>query len=130
MPNGRHHLVFVYGTLKRGGSNHGRLAGQTFLGVARVGHGATLYSLGEYPGLVYSPEDRVGVTGELWTVDDAALADLDELEGVAEGLYVRETARLVEWPEPLTAAEAGRAQLYRYLRPVDPSAHIGSFWKV
>ena len=130
MPAGRPHLVFVYGTLKRGGSNHGRLAGQSYLGPARTAPGVTLYSLGEYPGLVAAPQDRDGVTGELWAVDDRALAGLDELEGLAEGLYAREPARLVEWPEPLTAAEAGRAELYRYLRPVDAAARLGSCWKV
>ncbi|MEO0054713.1 MAG: hypothetical protein RLZZ50_660 [Verrucomicrobiota bacterium] len=130
MPVGRPHLVFVYGTLKRGGSNHARMAGQIFLGAARTAPGVTLYSLGEYPGLVFSPEDRQGVEGELWTVDATTLASLDELEGVAEGLYARETALLVEWPGALTAAEAACVELYRYLRPVEAKAHIGSVWKI
>ncbi|TAG31979.1 MAG: hypothetical protein EAZ36_02825, partial [Verrucomicrobia bacterium] len=29
------HLVFVYGTLKRGGSNHAFMVGQRFIGLAR-----------------------------------------------------------------------------------------------
>ena len=45
-------LVFVYGTRKRGGSNHHYLAGQTLIGTARTVAGFTLYSLGDYPGLV------------------------------------------------------------------------------
>ena len=133
------HLVFVYGTLKRGGSNHGRLTGQTYVGNARTDRGVTLYSLGVqdgrggaggYPGLVYSSTDKDGVTGELWYIDNTTLTSLDELEGVAEGLYIRENAVLVEWPELLTAAEAANAQLYRYLRPVDSASHLGSYWKV
>ena len=41
--------VFVYGTLKRGGSNHSFLAGQRYLGPARTPPGFTLHSLGDYP---------------------------------------------------------------------------------
>ena len=122
------HLVFVYGTLKRGGSNHHFLAGQRFLGRARTAPGFTLYSLGEYPGLVERADDRDGVAGELWEVDSSALRRLDQLEGVAEGLYARIPARLAEWPENLSPAEAGSAELYVYLRPVDASAWIGSTW--
>ena len=61
--------VFVYGTLKRGGSNHLILARQRFLGSARTGPGFTLHSLGDYPGMVRSSGDTEGVSGELWVVD-------------------------------------------------------------
>jgi gamma-glutamylaminecyclotransferase len=83
-------LVFVYGTLKRGGSNHGHLANQSFRGEARTTPGFRLVDLGAYPGLISYPEDDHGVTGEVWWVDNAALARLDELEGINEGLYRRE----------------------------------------
>jgi gamma-glutamylaminecyclotransferase len=124
------HLLFVYGTLKRGGSNGRWMDGQRFLGPARTAPGVTLYSLGEYPGLVAEPSDRDGVVGELWVVDAAALARLDEFEGVGEGLYAREPARLVEYPADLAPAEAARAELYRYLRKAPDSARLGSFWPV
>lgn len=124
------HLLFVYGTLKRGGSNHGWMEGQTFLGEAITAPGVTLYSLGDYPGLVVEPADRDGVSGELWAVDDAALARLDEFEGVGEGLYARERARLADYPRGMTRSEAARAELYRYLRKVDRRARIGSTWRV
>ena len=122
-------LLFVYGTLKRGGSNHGWLEGQLFLGPARTAPGVTLYSLGEYPGLVADISDRDGVVGELWSVDAACLARLDAFEGVPEGLYVREGAHLAEFPPGVSAADAGRAELYRYLRKVDPRARLGSRWQ-
>ena len=86
--------VFVYGTLKRDGRNHRFLAGQQFLGAACTPPGFTLFSLGKYPGMMRAPDDTAGVTGELWAVDDACLKQLDELEGVAEGLYERVTVRL------------------------------------
>jgi gamma-glutamylcyclotransferase (GGCT)/AIG2-like uncharacterized protein YtfP len=113
--------VFVYGTLKRGGSNHPFLAGQRFLGRGRTPPGFTLYALGGYPGMVRADDDRAGVEGEVWEVDDACLARLDELEGLAEGLYERVGLDLVP-------SEAGRAQAYLYLRSVDGRRRLGSRW--
>ena len=127
----RPHLVFVYGTLKRGGSNHGLLAGQDFVGPARLAPGFVLYSLGDYPGLVAEAGAADRVTGELWAVDDAALARLDELEGVEEGLYARVPAVLEEWPEPLSAgARFADARMYVYLRDVSGRPRLGETWPV
>ena len=88
-------LVFVYGTLKRGCQNHGRLAGQTFVDVARSESGYRLYDLGHYPGLVADATSPLGVIGEIWEVDEHAVADLDAFEGVNEGLYCRRPIRLL-----------------------------------
>ena len=87
-------LLFVYGTLKRGCSNHAQLADQRFVGEARTAPGFQLYDLGGYPAIVPDPEDRAGVTGEIWSVDDDALHRLDLFEGVHEGLYRRERIAL------------------------------------
>jgi gamma-glutamylcyclotransferase (GGCT)/AIG2-like uncharacterized protein YtfP len=54
-------LVFIYGTLKRGGGNHHLLAGQEFRGPARTAPGFTLYELTGYPGMVPEGGDRAGV---------------------------------------------------------------------
>jgi len=117
--------VFVYGTLKRGGRYHAHLAGQLFLGQARTAAGFTLYSLGEYPGLVADEADQAGVTGELWAVDAACLERLDILEGVSVGLYSRDFARLAPPHEILAPA----AQLYRYLGTTEGRIHLGSTWR-
>ena len=45
-------LIFVYGTLKRGGHNHHFIYRQTFAGPAHTTPGFTLFDLGGYPGLV------------------------------------------------------------------------------
>lgn len=123
-------LVFVYGTLKRGGVNHAQLADQLHVGPARTAPGYTLYSLGEYPGLVADPADRSGVAGELWAVDAPALARLDAFEGLDEGLYARVPAPLSAWPESLPATEALRAWMYLYLRSVEGRPWIGGDWPV
>jgi gamma-glutamylcyclotransferase (GGCT)/AIG2-like uncharacterized protein YtfP len=116
-------LIFVYGTLKRGGRNHHYLAGQQFLGEARTGPGFTLYSLGDYPGMVRAPADPAGVTGEVWAVDAAGRQKLDELEGLDEGLYERA-------PVVLLPPFAGQpVETYLYLRDLSGRPAIGSVWR-
>jgi len=116
--------VFVYGTLKRGGSNHRFLLGQNFIGPARTAPGYTLYSLGDYPGMVRHPGDITGVTGELWSVDANCLAELDRLEGLDEGLYERAEVQIA--PNLFAAT----AQSYLYLRPRQGFAPLGDTWPV
>jgi gamma-glutamylaminecyclotransferase len=116
-------LLFVYGTLKRGCSNHGLLAGQRFIGVARTAPGYRLYDLGSYPGLVADAADARGVIGEVWSVDPPALLRLDELEGVDEGLYRRE-------PIALAGSFAGeQVAAYFYARPLGSHRAIGPEWR-
>jgi gamma-glutamylcyclotransferase (GGCT)/AIG2-like uncharacterized protein YtfP len=115
--------VFVYGTLKRGGRNHHFLAGQQFLGEARTQPGYTLYSLGGYPGMVRSAEAGHDVAGEVWHVEAACLAGLDELEGVGEGLYERVAIAL-------SAPFEGQAvETYLYLRSLEGRPALGSIWR-
>ena len=83
--------VFVYGSLKRGFSNHGQLAGARFLGAARTGSGYVLYQIGRYPALVRA---RAGVvSGELFEVNADLLRRLDVFENCPE-LYRRELVEL------------------------------------
>ena len=93
-------LIFVYGTLKRGERNHHFMTGQTFVAEARTLPGFRLYDLGDYPGMVADATATQGIEGEIWAVDAAGLSNLDELEGLAEGLYRRE---LVALPPPFSA---------------------------
>lgn len=115
--------VFVYGTLKRGGSNHRFLAGQHYLGEARTAPGYTLYSLGDYPGMVRSADPAHTVTGEIWSVDAACLTQLDALEGVDEGLYTRE---LIPLATPPFATEP--VATYLYARNLAGRPHLGATW--
>jgi gamma-glutamylaminecyclotransferase len=115
-------LLFVYGTLKRGCSNHQHLADQTFLGLARTVPGYRLYDLGGYPAIVAQADAPDGVVGEVWSVNDEALERLDRFEGVHEGLYRRETL-------PLLPPFSDRAiQAYVSALPVVGRPDVGSEW--
>ena len=116
-------LVFVYGTLKRGYRNHRWLAGQKFIGEARTEPGYTLHALGEYPGMIRSTADAAGVTGELWQITPAVLAELDKLEGLDEGLYQRVAITLA----PPFAHES--VETYLYLRSLSGHPAIGPVWR-
>jgi gamma-glutamylaminecyclotransferase len=116
-------LIFVYGTLKRGCSNHHYLAGQTLLGEARTAPGFALFDLGGYPGMVALPGESGSVSGEVWEVDTDCLERLDALEGTAEGLYRREAAALLE---PF----AGRGvEAYFFLQSVEGRGRLGATWR-
>jgi len=117
-------FVFVYGTLKRGGSNQHYLAGQKFIGVARTPPGFRLFDLGEYPGMIAKTDDRDGVSGEVWSVEADCLEHLDLLEGIAEGLYRRE-------PVPLLPPFADhKVETYLYARSVAGLRDLGGEYAV
>jgi gamma-glutamylcyclotransferase (GGCT)/AIG2-like uncharacterized protein YtfP len=73
------HLVFVYGSLRRGsaGAMSIRFPRSTFIAEAKVS--GSLYDLGAYPGLLLN-ESNSPVTGEVYEVDDELLNELDEFE--------------------------------------------------
>ena len=78
--NGRmEQLVFVYGTLKKGFSNHRLLASSELLGRARTVEAYAMYSTG-VP-IVIKDESVSPITGELYRVGEATLVYLDSLEG-------------------------------------------------
>jgi len=72
------HLVFVYGTLRRGGWNHYMLARQSYLGRHLTEPRYTMFRLGHFPAVVARGETPI--EGELYRVDGDGLALLDELE--------------------------------------------------
>lgn len=114
--------LFVYGTLKRGCSNHAQMAGAQFLGLARTPPGYRLYDLGGYPAIVARPGDANAVVGEVWSVDPEVLARLDRFEGVHEGLYRRENITL----GPPFADRA--VDVYVSVLPVCDRPDLGSEW--
>lgn len=87
--------LFVYGTLKRGCSNHRMMAGAEFVGPARTVAGFRLFNLGGFPAIAAVAGDKDGVVGEVWSLDASVLARLDAFEGVHEGLYRRASIALL-----------------------------------
>ncbi|PKA47700.1 Putative gamma-glutamylcyclotransferase [Apostasia shenzhenica] len=89
-------VVFTYGTLKQGFSNHVLMqemirAGEaSFLGPGRTADRLPLVC-GPYrvPFLINLPGAGDRVRGELYAVSRRALARMDELEGTSRGHYVR-----------------------------------------
>jgi gamma-glutamylcyclotransferase (GGCT)/AIG2-like uncharacterized protein YtfP len=73
------HLVFVYGTLRRGSARAMsiRFPDSKFIADATVS--GSLYDLGAYPGLLLSESNSL-VIGEVYEVDDELLKRLDDFE--------------------------------------------------
>src|SRR6266404_430281 len=76
------HLVFVYGTLRRGSARAMsiRFPGSKFIAEAKVSGG--LYDLGAYPGLLLSEPNSL-VIGEVYEVSDELLNELDDFEAAS-----------------------------------------------
>lgn len=116
-------LLFVYGTLKRGCVNHAFLAAQTFVAPARLRAGYRMFDVGGFPGIVPDAGAQHEISGELWSVTAAGLAELDRFEGVWEDLYRRELV-------PLAApAEHPTAHCYLYARSVAGRRELGAEWR-
>jgi gamma-glutamylcyclotransferase (GGCT)/AIG2-like uncharacterized protein YtfP len=114
--------IFVYGTLKRGLSNHRCLAGQRFLGEARTTPEYRLVNCGGYPGMFAVEGEGVSVRGEVWEVDDECRARLDVLEDVAHGMYALVPVTL------MAPFNTGEVMTYVYRWPVEGKKDAGEEW--
>lgn len=114
--------IFVYGTLKRGLSNHSHLAGQRFVSEARTRPVYRLFDLGGYPGMVWAAEDGLPVEGEIWEIDDICLQALDRLEDIESGEYERTSITLAP------PFDHEKIEGYLYLRTVTGQFDVGSVW--
>jgi len=88
------HLVFVYGTLRNGHSNHQLLKDAHCYGVGSTEASYTMYLISGYP-YVTSTETRYPIVGELYAVDDETLNTLDRVEGHPRYYERRETTVIV-----------------------------------
>ena len=94
--------LFIYGTLREGGPNHAWLLRTHPEGLTGAWVAGRLFHLpAGYPALVPGAEPETPPPGPGWVRGDfvgyddeadlaSALADLDPLEGVEEGLFTRE----------------------------------------
>lgn len=73
--------VAVYGSLRKGFGNHGRLRGAEFVGTTQTEQSYSMYSLGGFP-MVQLEGVKVGpVTVEIYDCNDEVMRGLDMLEG-------------------------------------------------
>lgn len=116
-------LVFVYGTLRRGGSNAFRMEGAGFRGAARVE--GELHAITWYPGLTLKP-GAGWVIGELYAVGPEQMAALDEFEGLSAGEVEGSEYRRVRVPVFLEDGAEEEAWAYEWIGPVDPLRVVSS----
>lgn len=104
------HYVAVYGTLKRGCSNHRLLGRARFLGTDHL-RSIVLFDLGPYPGARRRPSR--GVLVEVYEVDRTGLQRLDVLEG-----YNAKAPRTGAYTRERLSTRHGDAWVYLYNRSV------------
>lgn len=117
--------LFVYGTLKRGCTNHHFLKDQSFLGEAFTRPCYRMYDVGGFPGLVLDPHTGYAIKGELWEIDQDCLVKVDWLEDVASGFYARAMAQLTTPHE-----EIADAIVYLFCPDTARLPEVGEEWKV
>lgn len=134
----KHHLLFVYGSLKRGQTRHQYLGPHgNYLGVASTEADYKMHKLGGYPALV-PVESGTGtkVWGELWEVPAAVIPDLDAVENVNNGLFRREKVNLAvvnllnlpQSEEIFKQVQSCTATTYFYAKEIGGAADAGDFW--
>lgn len=119
-------FVFVYGTLRRGGSNAFRMDGAQFIGKGRVE--GKLYVISWYPGLV-SGRDLGWVNGDVFCVGPEQMRTLDEFEGLAAGEIEGSEYRRVKVPlllEGIPHEETHYAWVYEWKGPGDEARRVRS----
>lgn len=89
------HLLFVYGTLRSGHSNHHLLKDACCYGVGNTLEKYAMYLTSGYP-YVNSHESRYPIVGELFGIDDNTLLELDKMEGHPRYYERRETPVTVD----------------------------------
>jgi gamma-glutamylcyclotransferase (GGCT)/AIG2-like uncharacterized protein YtfP len=145
------HLLFVYGTLKKGCSRSSVLESSRFIGVAKTTPNYKLYDCGTYPALVENMEFRhagdcvrdqqtlnqhLGVWGELYEVGDSILHRLDQIESVDVGLYKRAIVNLSDFSlvnlpfsaDTVDFLEKKTTISYVYLHDVSFLEQCGAMW--
>ena len=115
-------LIFVYGTLKRGGSLNGILDGSPYIGPARI-LGFGLWRLRWFPAIfpLLASDDPVGedqdyavttwVDGEVYEVDASTLRALDRVEGHPRH-YRRERIERALWKRDFSPVRDLEAYVY------------------
>jgi gamma-glutamylcyclotransferase (GGCT)/AIG2-like uncharacterized protein YtfP len=103
--------IFVYGTLKKGDTNHFRMKDSEFVSRTKTADKYLMLDLGSFPGVI-KQETAPGIPaswiqGEVYDISDKTLSELDSYEGE---WYFREEVQL----------ENGAFALMYFLRAIPP----------
>jgi len=122
--------VFVYGTLRSGGSNAFRMVGTTSLGAATIQ--AKLYRVHEdFPGVILSANTDDFVVGEVYAdVSEEQLLQLDIYEGCDASMPEEERIyQRVKVTAYLESGEPVELYLWEYIREVSEEDRVmGGDW--
>lgn len=95
------HLLFVYGTLKRGFPRDRVLRNSRYLGIAKTLPDYGMYAFRGYPALVdknlalnSEVKSESYVFGELYEIDDHTISEVDIIESVEANLFKRASVNL------------------------------------
>lgn len=114
-------LVFVYGTLRRGGSNHFRMAGADFVADGTIT--GRMYRIDWYPGLVLDPAGDE-IRGDVYSVEPELLSALDAFEGVSAGEVDGSEYRRVQTTVVKQDSQILTAWVWEWLGMVEESQRI------
>jgi gamma-glutamylcyclotransferase (GGCT)/AIG2-like uncharacterized protein YtfP len=103
--------LFIYGTLRRGGSNHFRMDGAEFVGGGGIA--GKIFRIDWYPGLVCGGESAV--KGELYRVSEEHLRALDVFEGIVPGEGESREYRRVKVEVTLDSGEKESAWVWEWI---------------
>jgi gamma-glutamylcyclotransferase (GGCT)/AIG2-like uncharacterized protein YtfP len=115
--------VFVYGTLRKGESNHHIIEGCTYLGTT-VLKDYSMISMGFYPAAI--PVSGGRIVGEVYEVCDLVMEDLDSLEG-----YNPRSPETSMYDRHIVKTEFGESWIYVYNSFIDvTNEDLFCDWKV
>lgn len=93
------HLVFLYGSLKRGQMNHNIVEKSTFIDCGITEEHYNMYAYDNFPMLIESEEES-NIRGEIYEVSDEILESIDFLESNGE-FYERKLIKIESFKEPV-----------------------------
>lgn len=118
--------VFVYGTLRRGGSDHFRMTEAEFVSEGTIL--GRLYGIDWYPGLVVD-DDGGEIRGEIYRVEPGHLAELDLFEGLPAGDTEGSEYRRVQATVVRQDSRTVSAWVWEWRGPTDESRRLaGGDW--
>ncbi len=103
--------VFVYGTLRKGGSNHFRMASADFVGEGKIS--GRMVKIDWYPALLCG--GGTCVKGELYLVDAETLKALDDFEGITPDATKPRDYRRVKVTVNLSNGETEDAWVWEWI---------------